>query len=177
MRKIILYIAASLDGKIARPDDNIDWLESFPNPDNNDYGYNRFLENIDTTLMGNNTYKVVLNMGIEFPYKNKTNYVFSREEKERDSNVIFISKSIPEFVNKLKKQDGKDIWLIGGSEINTLFLNHHLINEIILSTIPIVLGHGIPLFTDNTMEQSFEHDKTEIFKSGIIQSTYILKHE
>jgi dihydrofolate reductase len=81
MRKIVLYIAASLDGKIARKDGDVKWLDEFSDPEQMDYGYNDFLNSIDTTLMGNNTYKQLLGFGIDFPYRGKTNYVFTRNAR------------------------------------------------------------------------------------------------
>ena len=123
MKKVILYIAASIDGYIARTDGNVDWLHD---PDyiveGDDMGYGAFYASIDTTLMGNATYQEVLGFDVPFPYPDKKNYAFSRSEKENDENVEYVSGDIVAFMNQLKTQPGKDIWLIGGGKINTLFL-------------------------------------------------------
>src|SRR5664279_1394932 len=123
MRKIKLYIAVSLDGKIAKPDGDVKWLDKIPNPDHLDYGYSDFLKSIDTTLMGNYTYKQLLGFGIDFPYGGKANYVFTRNtELKEDENVKYISTDPVSFVKDLKSSTGGDIWLIGGGEVNSLFL-------------------------------------------------------
>lgn len=79
MRKIILYIATSVNGYIAKSDGSVDWLESIPNPNKDDYGCPKFYSSIDTTILGYNTYKQIINWDIEFPYKEKTNYVLTRK--------------------------------------------------------------------------------------------------
>ena len=91
MRKIRLYIAMSLNGKIARPDGSVDWLEAIPNPDKSDYGYARFYKEIDTTIQGCNTYRQLLSWGITFPYPDKKNYVITRKgEVGNTEDVTFI---------------------------------------------------------------------------------------
>ena len=77
MRKIISYIAMSIDGKIAKANGDISWLEEIPNPNNDDYGYAEFYNSIDTTLMGRITYEQVIGFDVPFPYPDKTNYVFT----------------------------------------------------------------------------------------------------
>ena len=111
MRKLVLYIACSLNGKIARKDGSVDWLENLPNPDQNDYGYAEFLESVETTVMGNKTYRQLIGWDIEFPYKNKTNYVLTRDiNKSDDQYAKFISDDPVSFMNALKSEEGKDIW-------------------------------------------------------------------
>jgi dihydrofolate reductase len=138
MRKIVLYIAASLDGYIARPDGNIDWLtdKKYNIPDE-DFGYSAFIDTIGTTLMGNSTYKAVLGMDMPFPYSDKKNYVFSRSEHADTEYASFVKDNAVDFIEKLKEQPGKDIWLIGGGELNALVLNAGMLDEIILTYIPI----------------------------------------
>jgi len=80
VRKIKLYIATSLNGKIASSDGNVDWLESIPNPEKTDYGYKAFYDSIDTTIQGYNTYNQILNWDIDFPYKGKKNYVLTKKK-------------------------------------------------------------------------------------------------
>ena len=157
----------SLDGYIAGSDHNLDWLF-----DNDNYGYIPFYKSISTTLMGNGTYRLVLSFG-EFPYKDKENFVFTRNAaKQNDHNVSFISGDIIDFVKKLKNRKDKDIWLIGGSEINTLFLKEDLIDEMIISIHPVILGKGIPLFRDIGHSRQFEIINFKEYKSGLIQITY-----
>lgn len=114
MKKVILYIAMSLNGKIARKNGSVDWLESLPNPEKTDYGYNDFVKTIDTTIMGNSTYQQLMSWGIEFPYDGKKNYVFTKNTTlENTEYVDFVSENHIDFVCKLKQQEGNDIWLIG----------------------------------------------------------------
>ncbi|WP_077920636.1 dihydrofolate reductase family protein [Spirosoma sp. 209] len=172
MRKLILYIATSLDGYIARPDGRVDWLEAIPNPDLLDYGYDDLLAGIDTTLMGNSTYQVVLGMEGEFPYADKINYVFSRSARPDAPYVQFVAEDPVAFVRSLKQTDGQGIWLIGGGQINTILLNAGLIDELIVSVAPIVLGAGIPLFGDGATETPLTLVSSQAFDTGFIQMIY-----
>ncbi|TXK46446.1 dihydrofolate reductase [Pontibacter qinzhouensis] len=173
MRKIILYIAASLDGFIARPDGNIDWLhdEDFALP-GEDFHYSSFLETIDTTLMGNSTYQVIQGFETPFPYTDKTNYVFTRNpEHQDDAFVKFVSSDATGFIKELKQQPGKDIWLIGGGQLNTLVLEAGLLDEIVLTYIPILLGTGIPLFAAGLQEHKLQVESNHCFDNGFVQLT------
>lgn len=172
MRKVVLYIATSIDNFIARKDGSVDWLDKTPNPDKSDYGYFPFYKSVDTTLMGNATYKEVLSFDIPFPYPDKTNYVFTRTPMADNSDVHYISKDIPAFVKQLKVQEGADIWLVGGGEINTLLMDHDLIDEIIITRIPTILGEGIPLFAGAPVESEMTMERLEDFGNGIIQMVY-----
>lgn len=176
MRKIILYIAMSLNGKIARKNGNVDWLESLPNPENTDHGYNEFLQSADTTIMGNATYRQLLSWGIDFPYRNKQNYVFTRNANlTKDENVEYIGKNHVEFARELKMQPGKAIWLIGGGQLNTLFFNHNLIDEIRVFVMPIVISDGIELFEAIPKERVLTLGETKIHSSGGVELRYILE--
>ena len=170
MRKVILYIAASLDGYIARPDGGIDWLENkIYKIEGEDFGYSDFIKTIDTTLMGHSTYKVVAGLDMPYTYSGKTNYVFSHSHHPDNQFVHFISSNAAEFVKQLKQQPGQDIWLIGGSMLNTLLLNAGLIDEIILTYVPILIGKGIPLFTPLTSEKMLQLNDSKRFENGFVQ--------
>lgn len=169
MRKVILYVAASLDGKIARLDGNLEWLEQFPNPDNNDYGYQALLSEVDTTLMGYKTYQYLLDLGIDNPYPDKQTFVFTRNTSRKSTEHLqYIHSDIPAFVQSLKAKEGKAIWLIGGGEINTILLNAGLIDEIRLTQVPIILGEGIPLWAGIPQTTTFHTQKIERFASGMV---------
>ncbi|AKD03078.1 dihydrofolate reductase family protein [Pontibacter korlensis] len=170
MRKVILYIAASLDGCIARPDGSTTWLHNEEYTlDGGDFGYSTLMQSIDTTLMGHNTYKVILGFDIPFPYTDKTNYVFSRSSHTNTEHVEFVQEEVVSFVQRLKQQNGKDIWLIGGGQINTLLLNAGLIDEIILTYIPIILGNGVPLFPPGAQEHQVQVQEVKNYKNGFVQ--------
>ncbi|MBI9053708.1 MAG: dihydrofolate reductase [Bacteroidales bacterium] len=172
MRKLKLYIAQSIDGFIATEKGSVEWLNDNENEeiDENAYGYLDFYSSIDTTLMGYNTYKEIVNFGIPFPYPDKKNYVFSKNhEKKEDNPVEFIKSNIVEFVSNLKQLDEKDIWLIGGGEINKILLNKNLIDEIIITIKSVVLGKGIPLFANGTDFKKFKITKVEKFDDSFAQ--------
>jgi len=172
MKKLKLYIACSLDGKIAKPDGDVRWLEELPNPDKTDHGYTQFLSGVDTTLMGYKTYEVVLGLGIDFPYKEQKNYVFSRRARDPQPFVEFVSGDIVSFTARLKEQEGKDIWLIGGGEINTLLLDAGLIDEIQVFIMPIVIGDGVPLFGAFPDETTFRVLEIKSFSTGAVMIRY-----
>lgn len=166
MRNIILYTAASLDFYIARKDGNVDWLFS-----DDDYGYSEFYGSIDTVLMGAKTYRQIIEWE-NFPYQDKEVFVFTHHPQSmQDERVTFVSENISEFVGKLKEREGRDIWLVGGGEINTLLMKAGLIDEYILSVHPITLGEGIPLFSSEK-ELTWKLDSLEYYPSGLVQLTY-----
>lgn len=176
MRKIKLYIAISLDGKIAKPKGEVDWLDDVPNPDKLDYGYMDFYSSIDTVLMGNTTYQQVLGFDVPYPYPGIKSYVFTRNsELKADENVTYISENIPAFIADLKKQEGKDIWLVGGGELNSLLLKHRLIDEIFIFVMPVLLGGGIPVFNDEIDTNALQLVDSQTFKTGVIGLAYKVK--
>jgi dihydrofolate reductase len=167
-RKIILYIATSLDGYIARENGDIDWLFS-----DQDYGYTDFLKSVDTLILGNRTYKQALTFG-EFPYKDKICYVFSKTIKGKNEYVTFINGDFLNFIEKLRNEEGKDIWLVGGTRTIDIFTKNNLIDEFIISIHPIILGKGIELFKQNNIESKLVLKDSVNFSSGLVQLHYEL---
>jgi len=141
MRHVILYIATSLDGYIAGPSGEIDWLFS-----DQDYGYTEFFAGVDTVVMGRKTYEVSLSFG-DYPYKETRVIVYSRTPREPNQQATFVSADVAGTVAELKRTPGKNIWLVGGGEIVAECLRHDLIDEFRVFVHPIILGSGIPLFT------------------------------
>ncbi len=175
MRKLIAYCAISFNGKIARKDGDVAWLDSIPNPDQSDYGYYKFYETIDTTIQGYTTYDLIMNMDIDFPYSEKKNYIFTRKQGlENTEHVNFISKNHIEFVRNLKAEKGKDIWLIGGGQINTLCLNEGLIDRLHIHIMPIVISDGIELFEMIPKETHLKLVATKKYESGVMELIYDL---
>ncbi|MCG8311115.1 MAG: dihydrofolate reductase family protein [Cytophagales bacterium] len=178
MRKIILYIAGSLDGKIADAEGGVDWLHRIPNPDESDYGYAGFIKTIDTTLMGNKTYRQVLGFDVEFPYKQTENYVITRNESlVKDEYVRYISKHAAAFIRDLKNKPGKDIWCIGGGGIIAFLIDHDLLDEIRMFIMPVVLGAGIPLTARLRDQCALKLTDTVSYKSGVVELRYTIRHE
>jgi dihydrofolate reductase len=172
MTKVILYIAASMDGYIARKDHSLDWLPPAPD-DDGDFGYKAFLAGIGTTLMGNNTYQVVKGFG-EAVYPGLTNYVFSRTAHAPEDNITWVTKPPADFVRQLKATAQQHIWLIGGAEIIKALYEAELIDELILTQIPVLLGDGIPLWPASTREAKLELLELTDFGGGVVQGRYKL---
>lgn len=169
MKKLHLFIATSLDNYIARKDGGIDWLFT-----DQDYGYQSFYETVDTVVMGRITYEQTLEFG-EYPYKEKMSYVFSRSKNTSSSeNVQFIDLDIIEFTTKLKRRGGKDVWLVGGSQIISVLHQAGLIDDYILFIHPVILGKGIPLFRNNVKFSRFSLKEVEKFDNGLVKLKYNL---
>lgn len=174
MRKIKLYIATSIDGYIAEPDGGLDWLSGYPITPEFNYGYDEFFNSVDTVIMGGKTYRDILNMDVIYPYQDKISYIVTRNKTEvQEERVHFISKNIIETISKLREAKGKDIWLVGGGEIITMLLNEDLIDEMIITIIPIVLGKGLPLFAGNPKESHWQAKNAVNYKNGVCQIHYI----
>jgi dihydrofolate reductase len=174
VRKIKLYIAMSLDGKIAKMNDDVSWLDAIPNPDKSDYGYEAFYENVDAVIMGNGTYKFIQNMDIEYPYKGKSSYVITRDASLEDNeDVKFIqSEAVGDTVSRLKQESKGDIWLVGGGQVNTLLANESLMDEIMIYVMPIVIGEGIPLFGKGLDQKMLNLVSSKSYKSGVVELVY-----
>lgn len=176
MRKTKLYIAMSLNGKIAKKDGSVDWLENIPNPDKSDFGYKEFYDSIDTTIQGNSTYQQIIGWGINFPYPDKQNYVFTTNTKLKNTKYVeFISEKHIEFLKHLKSQKGKGIWIIGGGKLNSMLLNENMIDEIIVFVMPIILTDGIDLFEELPKETNLNLLETKSYAGGAVQLRYALK--
>ncbi|WP_099205575.1 dihydrofolate reductase family protein [Scatolibacter rhodanostii] len=172
-RKIVLYIAASLDGYIATKDENLDWL--FAVEGEGDNGYSSFYQTIDTILIGRTTYDWIIKQeNGNFPYQGKECYVFSSTPKEDTEHVRFICKDIIPLIKDLKARNGKKIWLVGGGKLVDTFLKEKLVDEIILNIAPKLLGDGIPLFHKNDFESSLVLKQTRQFNQFIELSYEVL---
>ncbi|MDE5420497.1 dihydrofolate reductase family protein [Labilibaculum sp. DW002] len=175
MRKVKLYIAMSLNGKIARKGGEVDWLEAIPNPAQTDYGYEAFYNSIDTTIMGKKTYDQIMSWGIDFPYAGKKNFVFTSQTDEKNTeHVRFLTENQVETIKTLKNQEGKDIWLIGGGKINSLLIEENLIDEIIIFVMPIILPNGIALFDTFLTDKAINLKATKSHSSGVVELKYEL---
>jgi len=179
MKKIILYIAASLDQRIAEPDGGMEWLTGFPNLEKNDYGYKDLLASIDTVIMSGRTYREILNMDVIWPYKQQKSYVVTRgwTENITAENIEFITENIIETISSLRNRQGKDIWLIGGGELISILLAADLIDEMQIAYIPVILGKGIPLFPEQPKESTWKLKEFKSHLSGAITILYQKKME
>ncbi len=147
-RKIVLYIATSLDGYIATCDDSLEWL--FKVEGEGDNGISEFYDTVDTILMGKRTYDwVIENAEGDFPYNDKECYVFSRSAHKDNNDVKFVNGDVVNLTNQLKNEEGKNIWLVGGGELLLSFIKEKLVDEIIVTVAPTLIGKGIPLFKED----------------------------
>ena len=169
-RKVILYIAMSIDGFIARKNGDVDWLEGDGSDEKADMGYEDFYEDIDTVIMGRTTYEQILTFG-EYPYKGSKGYVYTSKDTDNNEDVVFTKDKPEELIDRLKKNDGKNIWVVGGSLIIDEFIKKNLIDEYVISIIPTILGDGIPLFRGNDSQMEFKLDKHEMV-NGIVLLYY-----
>lgn len=171
-RSIIVHIASSADGFIARPDGDLEWLTSRPAPAGF-YGMDAFVKSIDTKLLGRKTYEESLRLGARFNAKNPT-MVFSRHAPPADVplGVEFVNGPIGPFVSHLREQPGKDIWLMGGGEIIASFLDEQAIDEFVVSVVPVFIGDGIPLIARRHRHVPLELQSVERFDDGMVQLHY-----
>ncbi|NDV96218.1 dihydrofolate reductase [Dysgonomonas sp. 521] len=173
MRKLILYIATSLDGYIAKPNDNLDFLK-IVEKEGEDYGYAEFTANIDTIILGRKTYDWVLNEIGTSHYDNgdRNVYVITRKQRPSVGKTTFYTGQLTELVQRLKNENGKGIYCDGGAEIVNELLKNDQIDEFILSIIPIFLGNGTRLFKDGRPEQQLELVNVKSFDTGLTQLHY-----
>jgi dihydrofolate reductase len=171
-RRIIVHIAASADGYIARPDGDLQWLTSRPAPPGF-YGMNAFTKTIDTTLLGRTTYEEGLKLGGTFDRKTR-HVVFTRRSPPADApaGIEFTSELVGPFVERLRAQPGKDIWLMGGGELIAAFLDVGAIDEFVVSVVPVFIGDGIPLIARRHRHVSLALLGTETFEDGLVQLRY-----
>ncbi len=176
-RKVIVHIAASADGYIARPDGDLDWLTSRPAP-RGFYGMNAFMKTIDATVLGRKTFEASLTLRAMFDPKNKT-FVFSRHAPPADIplGVEFVAGAISPFTSRLRGQPGKDIWLMGGGDLIASFLDENAIDEFVVSVVPVFIGDGIPLIARRLRHVPLELQSTERFEDGLVQLHYRVAKE
>lgn len=170
-RKVVLFIAASLDGFIAKPNDDMEFL-SIVEEEGQDYGYFEFVNSIDTVIMGRKTYDWVMKQVPEFPHADKKTYIITRTPKPDIGNIKFYTGDLKELILRLKQEKGKDIFIDGGAEIANLLMKENLIDEYIISVVPIVVGDGVRLFKEGLPEQKLNLISSKSFPKGLIQLHY-----
>jgi dihydrofolate reductase len=171
-RKVIVYIAASLDGYIAGANDDLSFL-SMVAEEGQDYGYGEFINTVDTVILGRKTYDWVMKQVPEFPHADKEAYIITSTARPAIGNTKFYTGSLKELVQQLKAQQGKHIFVDGGAEVVNSLLKENLIDEMYLSIIPILLGAGVRLFKDGRPEQPLQLMSTKQFNKGLVQLHYI----
>lgn len=169
-----VFIARSLDGYIADRDGGLDWLNTVPNPDHLDLGYENFLEGVDAIILGRTTFEVVCSFDMEWPYKIPV-FVLSRTlssvpDTLKDKAEV-VNGPLPDILKQLHKKGFFRLYIDGGATIQS-FLKEDLIDELIITIIPIMLGGGIPLFGELPSELEFEHVESVLYLDALVQDTY-----
>ncbi|KYG80816.1 dihydrofolate reductase [Roseivirga seohaensis] len=173
MRKISLFIATSLDGYIAKPNDDLSFLK-LVEKEGEDYGYQQFTDTIDTLIIGRKTYDYVIKEIGSSHYDNgqRDVYVITRTQRPSVGRTTFYTGSLTNLVKQLKSENGKNIYCDGGAEVINELLKNDLIDEFIISIIPVLLGNGTRLFKDGRPEQLLEFVTAKTFETGLIQLHY-----
>jgi dihydrofolate reductase len=170
----IVFIATSLDGYIADKDGGLDWLQTIPNPDNLDMGYVELIGRIDALVMGRKTFEKVCSFDCDWPYS-KPVFVLSNSMKSipegYEGKAEPISGFLPDVIAAIHQKGHKHIYIDGGVTVQN-FLKDNLIDEMIITVIPILLGDGTPLFGKLPKPIEFEYVKTEVFLDAIVQNHY-----
>jgi Dihydrofolate reductase len=172
MKRIVLYIASSIDGYIAEADGSNDYLSHFPGSAEMNSDYKTFLGSVDTVIMGGRTYREMQNMDVIWPYKEQTSYIISHYDWGEKENVRFITGNVVETIEMLRRQPGKDIWLFGGGEIISMLLEAGLTDEMRVFYIPIMLGKGIRLFGGKPAPSRWLLTNSQKFDNGVLGITY-----
>lgn len=176
MKRIILYIASSLDGRIAEPGGGVEFLSDYPVTEQMNYGYNDFIATVDTIIMGGKAYRELISMDAVFPYKKQMTYVVSRNDWEAKENVRFITDNVIQSIASLRNEEpGGDIWLFGGGELTAMLLEAGLVDEMRIFYIPVILGRGIPLFPEQPTRSDWSLTDSKAYDNGVLGVTYTKK--
>ena len=173
-RKVIVYIASSADGYIARPNDDLSFLSLVAVP-GEDYGYAKFKSSVDTVLMGRKTFDWVYNSIGSVPHPELTTYVITRTEREAIGSTHFYTGSVADLVRTLKTQPGKHIYCDGGAQLIHSLMQENLIDEYIISIVPTLLGGSVRLFRDGYQQQDLLLVSAKTYASGLVQVHYAKK--
>lgn len=170
-RKVVLYIAMSLDGYIAGPGDDLSFLSAVQK-EGEDYGYVGFLNTIDTVIIGRKTYEWVMTQVDEFPHADLDTFIITRSPREPDGRIQFYGGALDSLINEIKSIPGKNLFIDGGAEITNELLRLKLIDEMIISVIPVILGDGVRLFRQGLPQQNLRLISCRSYDTGLVQYHY-----
>lgn len=172
--KSSVYIAVSLDGYIAREDGAVDWLEGLESPgEDEDYGYHAFMESVDRLVMGRGSYDKVASFA-EWPYGEQRVVVLTNRPFDPPVETVEIMSGTPaEVVAQLAADGAEHLYVDGGVTI-TAFLEAGMIDELIITRLPVLLGSGLPLFGRISREIALRHVDTQSYRNGLTQSCYLV---
>ena len=172
MGQIVYYVAASLDGFIAGPNGDVSWLDEYSGPDE-DYGYQEFLDSVDTLVMGSLTYEKILEFG-EWPYPGKSTYVATKRElpAAEGAEIKFSEGPISTLIDEIKRGSAADIWLVGGGALAGDMLAQGLLDKVRLFVMPVLLGGGVPLFSGLKETARLNPAEMTRYESGVVGLDY-----
>ncbi len=173
-----VYIATSLDGYIAGAGGEIDWLNEIPNPSDSDYGFSDFMARVDAIVMGRNTFETVVSFGI-WPYERPVFVLSTSLYKLPDGyedKASIVNADAAELVRDLNARGYEHLYIDGGLTIQS-FLQQDLIDEMIITRIPILLGDGIPLFGKMDRRLHFRHAQTDVYNDMLVKSRFVRVRE
>ena len=169
-----VFIATSLDGYIADKEGGIDWLHAIPNPEQNDMGYNELIARVDALVMGRTTFETVCGFDIDWPYTIPV-YVLSRSlesiPSKYSAHAELVKGSLTKVMAQIHAKGHHNLYIDGGSTIQS-FLKEDLIDELIISTIPVLLGGGSSLFGDLDQPLDFQHVESRRYLDAIVQNYF-----
>jgi dihydrofolate reductase len=169
-----VYIATSIDGYIATSEGGIEWLHEQENPSDNDYGYSEFISNIDALVMGRHTFEKVRSFD-EWPYDIKVfvlSSTLTNVPSDLTGKIEFIHGSPKDVLANIRSLGFDNLYIDGGIVVQN-FLASDLIDELIVTRIPILLGGGIPLFGELSKSLKFIHKKTEVYDNALVKTHYV----
>lgn len=174
-KSLTLYIASSMDGYIAGQEGELDWLDQVPPDPDGDYGYSDLMNDTDSILMGSKTYEKVISMGLEWPYPNHTTYVLSSRSALHVASpkTLIWNHSLMDLWKQVQEKHAKNCWLVGGGALIKSCLDENLLDKMILTQIPVLLGKGIPLFPESNSTSNWKLTEAKAFKTGLVNLTYI----
>lgn len=172
MRKIVLYIAMSLDGYIADKDGGVSWLSGDGSDPENAGSYNNFIQTVDTVILGYTTYyQVTTELSPDvWPYSDKMSYVITHNSLENKENLVFCD-NLNELITTLKNEDGKNIWICGGAGILNQLIDLNLIDRFCITVVPKILGNGIKLFGEHSEKTNLKFVSSQSY-NGFVDLVY-----
>jgi dihydrofolate reductase len=169
-----VFIATSIDGYISDENGAIDWLHSIPNPENTDMGYSEFMADIDALVIGRTTFQTVLSFDIDWPYQ-KPVFVLSTTLKSvpkvLEDRVFIVNGSIKEILDHIHSKGYQNLYIDGGRTIQS-FLKEDLVDEMIITVIPILLGGGTSLFGELEHPLNFKCIETKVYLDQVVQNHF-----
>jgi dihydrofolate reductase len=173
--KATVFMGASVDGFIARPDGALDFLPTEPEP----HGYEELMASVDALVFGRHTYETVLGFGGAWPYGDKPVFVLSSRPlpaAPEGAKVVHLSGEPPDIVAELESRGVRHAYVDGGVTVQR-FLRAGLVQRLIVTRVPVLIGAGIPLFGALSRDVRLRHVGTRSFPSGLVQSEYAIEAE